>query len=77
MLCPPAGICTEGLCLHLGLVFQIFDGRLAVCLKDNVNHTTLYTHMQYHGQDRLCQLCKCVVVAVRPLYQTHPINGAG
>ena len=40
----------------------------------HTNPTILYTHIQYHGQDRLCQLCKCFVVAVDPLYQTRPIN---
>ena len=40
------GICTEGLCLHLGLVF---DGQLAVYARDNINPATLYTHIQYHG----------------------------
>ena len=39
------------------------------------------TCIQYHGQDRLCQLCTCFAVAVHlavhPVYQTHPINDVG
>ena len=65
-------ICTEGLFLHLG--FRICNGRLAAYVKDNLNPTTLSIHIQYHGQDRLYQLCTCFVVAVHPLYQTHPLN---
>ena len=34
-------------------------------------------NIQYHGQDTLCQFCKCFVVAVHTLYQTHPINDTG
>ena len=78
MMCPHSGICTEGLRLHLGLVFfRIFYVRLAVCVKDNINPTTLCTYIQYHGQYILCKLCTCFVVAVHPLYQTHPINDVG
>ena len=42
-----------------------------------INPTILYTHIQYHGHGRLCQLCKYFVVAVHPLYRTHLINDAG
>ena len=74
---PLQAMVLKGCVCTLVSSFRIFDGRLAVYVKDNVNPTTLYTHLQYHEQDRLCQLCKCSVVAVHPLYQTHSINDAG
>ena len=69
MLCPPVTHLCWRLCLHLG--FRIFDGRLAVYVKDNINPTTLSTLIQHPGQDGLYQLSKCFVVAVHPF--TRPI----
>ena len=64
-------------CLHCCMLCTLQAFVLKGCVKGNINPTTLNTHIYYHGQDRLCQLCKCCVVAVHPLYQTHTINDAG
>ena len=63
--------------------FRIFDGRLTVYVRGNINRTTLSTHIHvlYHGQDRLCQLSKWFVVAfilcTRPTPSMLQVDGVG
>ena len=71
-----AHLCSEASC-NMVESFRIFDWRLTVFIKYSFNLTTISTWIQHHGEERICRLGKCFVVAVHLLHQTHPINTTG